>query len=335
MTYSWLFGYTYKVTLTTFTQIGSAGSNDPCEDSICFGDGTRAVLLRSNGNCGGSCSPACGGIQLSPTIKMNEYITNHTYPGPGNYLFCFDGTNRTPGIINIPNSVNQTMSLESLLIIPAFGSSKNTSPIFGNIPIANGCMNNGCFTYNPGAYDIEGDSLSYELAPCKSTAGITPGFSYPAAGAGGTFSINPETGTLTWCNPQMAGDYNVVIKITEWRNDGDGIPFIVGYVNRDTRLTIENCTSINELKYQENKISVSPNPFNESITISFNQNSNELFTIELLDITGRSIKTFMNHEYINTQNDIHLNIENITKGLYFVKLTGNNHTVITKKIIKN
>lgn len=336
ITFSWLYGYTYQIKFTTYTN--DFFPDNYCEiDSICFGDGTSGTLYRNNGLCTGICNPACDGVIINSNIRMNQYITTHTYPGPGNYLFCFDGTNRTSGIINIPNSVNQTISLESLLVIPTLGSAKNTSPVFGNIPIANGCMNNGCFTYYPLATDfVDGDSLSYELAQCRGSMGvITPGFSYPAAGAGGTFSINPETGTLTWCNPQMAGDYNVVIKITEWRKADDGTPFVVGYVNRDTRLTIETCTGIKQLKDQENNIIVTPNPFNENIRISFNQISNELFTAELLDITGKRIKLITNNEsVVDTQNSIQLNLENIAPGIYFLKLTGSNHTVITKKIIK-
>jgi hypothetical protein len=144
-------------------------------------------LLRVNGNCSGLCASqgACDGIVISSTIKMNEYIATHTYPGPGIYKLCFDMANRNSAVVNIPNSVDQTMAFESYLIIPTFGSGKNTSSVFANHPIADGCLTNSCFTYNPLATDIDGDSLSYEIDQCRGHSGVTPGYWYPNAGTGG------------------------------------------------------------------------------------------------------------------------------------------------------
>ena len=335
ITYTWISGYTYQIKLTTFTSISGTNLSDPCQDTLCFGDGTGAVVFRSNGFSGLCSPPALNGTPLNSNIKLNEYITFHTYPGPGNYMMCFQDHNRNSGIINIPNSVNQTMSLNSFLVIPTFGSIKNSSPVFANLPLASGCLNNGCFTYNPSATDAEGDSLSYEIAICKGNlwANVS-GFSYPYAGANGTFSINPVTGLLSWCAPQYAGDYNVVIKITEWRKDDDGAYYRVGYVERDTELSIGLCTGINEKTSIENIISVSPNPVTENLTVTLYQNTGELFTIEFLDVTGRKIKTFANDESLSKENKILLNLENIQTGIYFLKITGSNNTSITKKIIK-
>lgn len=324
ITYSWLYGYTYQIKLTTFTGINGASLYDPCQDSICFGDGIKAVVLRNNGFCGGSCNPACDGVILpGATIKMNEYITTHTYPGPGNYVICFNEPNRNAGINNIPNSVNQTFSLESFLVIPTFGSGKNNSSVFANLPLAYGCLNNSCFTYNPLATDADGDSLSYEVFVC-----LNPGSSFPSAGVNGTFSINPVSGLLTWCNPQYNGDYNVIIKITEWRKDDAGSPFIVGYVNRDTQFNISNCTGIKEEKSPQSDITIYPNPTNNSTTIYLSEKEN--YIIQVYDITGNIL---LNEREIKTK-IYNLNLENITKGIYFIKITDSYNTSITKKIIK-
>ncbi|MBK8366933.1 MAG: T9SS type A sorting domain-containing protein [Bacteroidia bacterium] len=333
ITYSWLFGYTYQIKFTTYT---TDIMPDPyCQiDSICFGDGTRGNLYRNNGPCSGPCSSACEGVVISTNIKMNEYITTHTYPGSGNYMMCLNQPNRNAGVINLPNSVNQPMAFYSYLVIPTFGSGKNTSSVFANHPIVSGCLNNGCVTYNPSATDLDGDSLSYETQMCTSNTGTVAGYSYPYAGAGGTFSINPITGLLSWCVPQYAGDYNVVIKITEWRKDDDGFYYMVGYVERDTELSIGICTGINETTEKENIISVSPNPVTGNLTLSLNQNSDELFDIDIIDLTGRKIKTFLNNESLSKENKVVLNLETINPGIYFLQFIGSNNTAITKKIIK-
>jgi hypothetical protein len=322
ITYSWLYGYTYQIKLTTFTGIGGSLLIDPCQDTICFGDGTRAVILRSNGPIGG-CAPGREGVPINPNIKLNEYVTTHTYPGPGNYTICFEAQNRNAGINNIPNSVNQLFSLESFLVIPAFGSGKNTSSVFGNLPLDYGCLANSCYNYNPAATDLDGDSLSYEVFAC-----LNPGSLLPSVGAGGTFSINPITGTLTWCNPQYIGDYNTRIKITEWRKDDDGNPFIVGNVIRDTQFNMSNCTGINEEKGSENNITIFPNPANNFVSIQLS--SKEKYSFQLYDMAGNLLS---NQNCSHTTSYI-LNLENLAQGLYFLKITGNDNSTITKKIIK-
>ena len=103
---------------------------------------------------------------------------------------------------------------------------------------------------------------------------------------------------------------------------------------RDAQFIISTCTSINELNGAESTINVSPNPVTENLTVTLNQNNGELFTIELIDVTGRKIKTFANDESLSKENKILLNLENIQTGIYFLKITGSNNTSITKKFIK-
>lgn len=236
--------YTYQVKVTTYTNIGGTNLADRCEDTVYFGDGTRAVVLRSNGTCTGSCSPnGCEGVPLpGGTIKLNEYVTTHTYPGPGSYKITMEDPNRNAGVINIPNSVNQVFYIESLLFIPFFGSGKNSSPILTFPPIDNGCVGK-CFLHNPGAYDLDGDSISYELTTSRGHLGATcPGYTYPAAG-GGTYNVNATTGTLTWCTPQMQGEYNLAMIIKEWRKDDGGEYYLIGYILRDLQVDVGTCSN--------------------------------------------------------------------------------------------
>lgn len=243
ITYKWLFGYTYQVKVTTYTNIGGSNLADRCEDTVYFGDGARAVVLRSNGFCGGTCSPACEGQPLTGnTIKLNEYVTTHTYPGPGNYKISMEDPNRNAGVINIPNSVNQVFYIESFLVIPTFGSGKNSSPVLTFPPIDNGCVGK-CFLHNPGAYDLDGDSISYELTTSRGSGGTTcPGYTYPTTG-GGTYNVNATTGTLTWCTPQLQGEYNLAMIIKEWRKDDGGDYYLVGYILRDLQVDVGSCSN--------------------------------------------------------------------------------------------
>ena len=239
ITYKWLFGYTYEIKVTTYTNINGTNLADRCEDTVYFGDGTRAVVLRSNGPVGG-CSPAHEGVPINTSIKLNEYVTTHTYPGPGNYKITMTDPNRNAGVINIANSVNQVFYIESFLVIPTFGSGKNSSPILTFPPIDDGCVYK-CFLHNPGAVDLEGDSLSYELTQCRGTGGA-PISTYPQTG-GGTYNVNATTGTLTWCSPQLQGEYNLAMIIKEWRKDDGGEYYLVGYILRDLQVDVGSCSN--------------------------------------------------------------------------------------------
>ncbi len=243
ITYKWLYGYTYEIKVTTYTNIGSGGLADRCQDTVYFGDGTSAVVSRINGP-NTICGPiAHDGIPLSATIKLNEYVTTHTYPGTGTYKISMEDPNRNAGVINLPNSVNQVFYIESLLIIPAFGSGNNSSPILTFPPIDIACLNQ-CFYHNPGAYDTDGDSLSYELTYCRGNAGaICPGYSYPATG-GGTFNVDSLTGTLSWCTPQLQGEYNMAMFIKEWRLDNNNQYILIGYVLRDLQVDVGACSNV-------------------------------------------------------------------------------------------
>lgn len=246
ITYKWIGPglHTYQIKVTTYTNIGGTNVADRCEDTVYFGDGTHGLVLRSNGPSNGSCSPNGSEGQPLPggMIKLNEYVTTHTYPGPGNYKISMEDPNRNAGIINIPNSVNQVFYIESFLVIPAFGTGKNNSPILPFPPIDNGCVGK-CFLHNPGAYDMDGDSLSYELTNCRGHLGaICPGYTFPATG-GGTFQINSTGGTLSWCLPQMQGAYSMAMIIKEWRKNDDCQYFLIGSILRDMQVDVGACSN--------------------------------------------------------------------------------------------
>jgi hypothetical protein len=52
------------------------------------------------------------------------------------------------------------------------------------------------------------------------------------------FSINAQTGDVTWVVPPLAGEFNIAIKIEEFRNG-----FLVGYVIRDMQITVITCNN--------------------------------------------------------------------------------------------
>ena len=52
--------------------------------------------------------------------------------------------------------------------------------------------------------------------------------------------------------------------------------------------------------------------------------------VSIIDITGKTVKTF-----INVQNEQELNVNQLTKGLYLVLIKNKNQSIVTRKIIIN
>lgn len=163
------------------------------------------------------------------------YVTQHTFSAAGTFYVSFEDPNRNAGIINIPNSVEIPFYIETMIVINPFIGG-NSCPVLMNPPIDNGCTN-VIYYHNPGAFDADGDSLSYSLISCRGYNGeVIPGYSLPFAS--NSISIDAVSGDLVWDSPAMAGEYNVAILIQEWRN---GI--LISSMVRDMQITIAPCNN--------------------------------------------------------------------------------------------
>jgi gliding motility-associated-like protein len=233
ITYRHISGLTYEFTIVTYTFAPSPA--DRCELEILWGDGTSSVLGRVNGPPGttpsGDC-PAIGEL-ITPRIRKNVYTGLHTFSGAGTYTISVEDPNRNAGVINIPNSVDVPFYVQTTLTINPFLGPNNSVQLLLP-PIDNGCVGY-TFIHNTGAFDPDGDSLSYSLVSCRGLGGLPiPGYSLPQASE--SIAINPVTGDLIWETPIIQGEYNIAILIEEWRN---GIR--IGTVIRDLQIIIGSC----------------------------------------------------------------------------------------------
>jgi len=218
-------GLEYEITVITHTKL-SAPADRP-ELEINYGD-----------------SPIWDTIARTDTqdfplqdLRRSEYVTRHVYSGAGQFLIQIDDQNRNGGVINVPNSIAQSFSVQTLLrISPITGN--NCSARFLNSPIQDACLNQP-WVHNSVAFDPDGDSLSFEPAICLGRFGQPiPGYSYPSP----NYSIDPITGTITWISPPLAGEYNIAFIVREWRRR-NGTWYEVGYVMRDMQITVVPCNN--------------------------------------------------------------------------------------------
>jgi len=223
ITYKWLFGFTYEITITMYTYTPSPADDDRTFLPIKFGDNSIGDI------------PRIVFTNQPDNYTLNIYRMDHTFPAAGNYTLSVEDPNRNFGVVNIPNSVNVPIYVESELIINPFLGNNNSVQLL-NPPIDQGCVGK-LYLHNPSAYDPDGDSLSFRLVNCKGAGGLEiPGYTEPRTSD--FFGIDEFTGELRWETPLLQGEYNVAFMIEEWRQ---GIK--VGSVVRDMQILIGACNN--------------------------------------------------------------------------------------------
>ncbi len=212
---------TYEITLISYTFTPSPANAYRDYLTINWGDGTSSEIERK--------------VQTSlpDDITYNKYVGWHEFPGPSTFTISCEDPNRNGGIMNIPNSINTPLYIYTELTISPF-LGYNNSPVLLIPPVDNGCVDQPFF-HNPGAYDADGDSLSYKMVPCRGALGqIIPGYTYPKAS--NSLTLNELTGDLIWDSPEQQGEYNIAILIEEWRNG-----FKIGSILRDMQIIVVAC----------------------------------------------------------------------------------------------
>ena len=240
---------TYRVTLTTYTDEINGRSANEVQEDVNFFPG-----FISNGVVSYKV-PRKEKIQISPSTVRNTYETVVTFPGPGIYKVSCGIPNRNEATINLPQPSDAiTFFVQTTLVInAAFGL--NSTPVLLNIPIDSAALGVR-FIHNPGAFDIDGDSLSYKLTipfedrlEANGIGGPILGYKDPSTlgdspilnedgTAPATFRINPRTGDLIWDAPQKIGQYNVAFIIEEWRKAPDGSYVRIGEIVRDMQIIV-------------------------------------------------------------------------------------------------
>jgi len=233
--------YRYIITTITYTKVSGGGAASADRDSldINFGDGSPiAKAPRING-------PGNEGENIGNNIKKNIYEIEHTYAAPFDYVVSMQDPNRIESILNIQfgRSVEVPFFLMDTIFFrdPQFFGF-NSSPVLLQPPIDFANVDYP-FVHNPNAFDIDGDSLYFELIPPKSDLyNDVPVYQYPNAILSedptdtdpNDIFLNPFTGEFRWETPQKAGIYNIAFLIREFRN---GVQ--IGNMMRDMQIIVE------------------------------------------------------------------------------------------------
>ncbi len=198
-----------EIKVVTYTYTESLANRPELE--VSWGDNTSSII------------PRIDTVLLPDNYRRNTYIGRHTFPGSGAYTIVMSDPNRNAGVDNIPNSVSVLFTIKTTIKIDS-DLGNNSTPTLSVDPIDKAAVGR-LFTHNPGASDVDGDSLSYKLSTCLGEYGMEIlGYALPPAS--NTIYVNEITGDLVWDCPTQIGLYNIAMLIEEWR-EGNKISQIV------------------------------------------------------------------------------------------------------------
>lgn len=275
---------TYTITVTGYGDPGSDVGFAVGYLDLGFGDpldlGTETDFSRQIINVGES------------AVRVNKFtLDNITFPGPGEYVITFRTFNRNGDVINMRNSVNTPLYVESKLFVdpllcnstPQLSDSTSFTAFTGSI-----------FQQSYRAIDPDGDSLSVELvAPQQAEDVLVDSYVLPldidlryadnptnAEGNGlPTLMANPNA--LVWNAPNLPGDFAVALRINEWRKLG-GEWVQLGYVTRD--LTVQVLDTVNNIAFTDIITATENEPDKPKVRLYPNPNLGD-FTLEITDDT--------------------------------------------------
>ena len=179
----------------------------------------------------------CNGGTL-PGIQQYTYSTVVTLPPCSSWTISWSLSNRNGAVANLMNPNNQQMFIQATLDNTV--DACDDSPQFTATATPYVCLNYPV-TYSLGAFDAEGDSLTYTLINAMGQGGSQLAYvnPYSATQPIGATSLDPQTGLLSF-TPTQPGNWVVVVQVNEYDTLGN----LIGTVMRDMQFVAYPCSNV-------------------------------------------------------------------------------------------
>jgi gliding motility-associated-like protein len=254
LTYTCLGGNTYLISLSFYRDC--SGATAPTNVTINFACSSNpqfnfSATLNAIPGTGQEVTPGCNAMptKCSGTSNPNYGLQEYVYRGTVTLVPCnswkmsYTDCCRNP-VTTVPGNNSNSWYIWAQL--NNLQAPCNSSPTFSNKPIAVAC-NGQSFCFNHGALDPNGDSLVYSFYGPNTTSAVAsviyaPGYTAQNFVASvPPITLDPLTGDICF-----TATVNVVtvtgMRVEEWRKI-NGVQTLVGIVNRDIQLKIDNCTN--------------------------------------------------------------------------------------------
>ncbi|GAB4490350.1 MAG: hypothetical protein OHK0045_14700 [Raineya sp.] len=271
---------TFRITLIVYRDKVNLFGNGPTAEL----SNTATIVIYDNANreIGRLNAPLTDLRDLNSDVQQGTYVTTYTFAGSGTFKLAFSESYRNGCIINMNGSDSTDLYVESQIVINQF-LGVNNSPVLLAAPVDYAGLGQA-FLHNPGAYDPDGDSLSFKLVTPQSGLNTNvrnyrdlSNFLGPAEGGGpGQYFISPTQGTVTWNTPNTIGCFNIAIKVEEWRKRPNGTYAFLGYVIRDMQIIVRNSNNKRPILNIPSNICVAAN---ENITANITATDPDLHCI--------------------------------------------------------
>jgi plastocyanin len=146
-----------------------------------------------------------------------------------------------------------------------------------------------------------------------------------------TTSTTVPSGAATWDHPLNSGStsFQYIPAVAGIYTYKCSIHFAMGMVGTFTvssGLGIQADTGAPD-------ITISPNPFNDRIFITYRSNGSGLESIKIFDVTGKIVKETNGINQGSTYTET-LDLQDLQNGIYFVRFIGKNEQGLVRRIIK-
>jgi hypothetical protein len=255
------------------------------------------------------------GIMDDPSgdIRRSEYTFNHDFVENGIHTVDAIVGGRPGGLINIPNSISETMCIRAVIhVAPTI--TPNNSIQFG-IPPTIVTRSWNAFVHTPAPSDPDGDSLVFQFGipkgiDCLDIAG------YQLPMAANFLWIDPENGTFIWDYPTVFGEYSLTIIGSEYRNGQ-----LVGQVTRDMTICVAPFAVGMDEVNEAAPFSLYPSLTDDLVTLL--NRTNGTLTLDVVAAHGALVGT-----YHAGPEQSSISLGHLAPGVYIVQARALNGTVL-------
>ncbi|MCF8248167.1 MAG: T9SS type A sorting domain-containing protein [Saprospiraceae bacterium] len=240
-------------------------------------------------------------IVLPGQISYLTYTGEYTYDGPGTYSITIEDCCLTKAFINFDLEPSVSFKVGALytLFNGQFQGCNNTAKLLSPL-VDNGYIGQ-LINFNPAAFDSDGDSLAYAVFnPLTEFNYHFPNEVMPIPT--NQFSINQQTGTITWENPTKAGDYLVGLKVAEYRHQA----------------LIAETAHLLDFRIFDLDLSLFPNPTASELTVNFLPAvPDEKLQVRIFNVLGQLV---LAEAGVFTSTGYPINVHDFANGVYLLEV---------------